>query len=378
MKVGFLSLTDPADKTARSGIIYKSYESLIACAESHWVRITKPENLATKIYAKYVYELARLKKKNYSLELTSFMSKQYAKHTDMETLNKMDILFAPMASTFIANLPTDKKIVYLSDATFHSLHEYYDVYSNFMDFNIREANEIERKALGKSDHIITTSEWAKKSMINDYNVPAERISILEFGANVYEKDLVFERKPSDQLRLLFLGVEWNRKGGDIAVAAVTALNEKFGIPSVLRIVGVSTPERHHQNKYLEMVGFLNKNKPEDYQKLMYNLQQSDVLILPTNAETAGIAFSEASAFGLPIFTHNTGGIGNYVLDGVNGYKLPIGSTGEDFAAKITEVIKSKQVPQLSSQARELFRTRLNWGRWSDEFKKIFSAYSAGF
>lgn len=375
MKVGFLSLTDPADKTARSGIIYKSYESLIAMAEAHWVRIKKPETLPVKIFTKGVYELGRLKKKNYSLELTDFMSRQYAKHTDMDTLKKMDILFAPMAAPFVANLPTDKKIVYLSDATFNSLHGYYDVYSNFMQFNIRQANEIERKTLGKSDQIITTSEWAKKSMINDYGVPAEKINILEFGANVYQKDLQFERKPSDKLRILFLGVEWDRKGGNLAIDTINALNEKLGIPAVLRIVGVATPERFHNNPYIEMVGFLNKNKPEDYQRLMYNLQQSDILLLPTQAETAGIAFSEASAFGLPIFTHNTGGIGNYVLDGVNGYKLELGSTGTDFAESIAALLASGKIPQFQEQARELYRTRLNWERWSDGFKKIFASYS---
>ncbi len=375
MKVGFLSLTDPADKTARSGIIYKSYESLIAMAEAHWVRIRKPENLSVKIFTKGVYELARLKKKNYSLELTDFMSRQYARHTDMDTLKKMDILFAPMAAPFVANLPTDKKIVYLSDATFNSLHGYYDVYSNFMPFNIKQANEIERKTLGKSDHVITTSEWAKNSMINDYGVTAEKISILEFGANVYKKDLDFERKPSDKLRILFLGVEWDRKGGNLAIDTINAINEKMGIPAVLRIVGVPTPERFRNNPYIEMVGFLNKNKPEDYQKLMFNLQQSDILLLPTQAETAGIAFSEASAFGLPIFTHNTGGIGNYVLDGVNGYKLPIGSTGEDFAKAIIALVKSGKIPVFADQARELYRTKLNWERWSDGFKKIFTAYA---
>jgi glycosyltransferase involved in cell wall biosynthesis len=303
------------------------------------------------------------------------MSQQYAKHTDMDTLKKMDILFAPMAAPFVANLETDKKIVYLSDATFNSLHGYYDVYSNFMDFNVRQANEIERKTLGKSDQIITTSEWAKKSMINDYGVSPEKINILEFGANVYQKDLQFERKPSDKLRILFLGVEWDRKGGNLAIDTINALNEKLHIPAVLRIVGVATPERFHKNPYIEMVGFLNKNKPEDYQKLMYNLQQSDILLLPTQAETAGIAFSEASAFGLPIFTHNTGGIGNYVLDGVNGYKLELGSTGTDFAEAIAALLASGKIPQFQEQARELYRTRLNWERWSEGFKKIFAAYT---
>ena len=53
------------------------------------------------------------------------------------------------------------------------------------------------------------------------------------------------------------------------------------------------------------------------------MSSSDILLLPTQAECAGIVFVEASAYSMPIFTHDTGGISNYVINGINGYRLPL-------------------------------------------------------
>lgn len=37
------------------------------------------------------------------------------------------------------------------------------------------------------------------------------------------------------------------------------------------------------------------------------------------------------------FTYNTGGVPNYVENGKNGYMLPIGSSGQEFGKKSTNV-----------------------------------------
>lgn len=43
------------------------------------------------------------------------------------------------------------------------------------------------------------------------------------------------------------------------------------------------------------------------------------LLLPTIAECAGIVFAEASGYGIPSITYDTGGVGTYVIDGINGF-----------------------------------------------------------
>ncbi len=117
-------------------------------------------------------------------------------------------------------------------------------------------------------------------------------------------------------------------------------------------------------------GFLNKNDALQYQEYINIIKKSHIFLLPTKAECAGIVFSEASAYGLPIFTYNTGGIGDYVKDGVNGYKLPLGSPGENFANIIDRCIKRNELKHLLEGGIELFKTDLSWNAWSEKFKSM--------
>lgn len=106
------------------------------------------------------------------------------------------------------------------------------------------------------------------------------------------------------------------------------------------------------------------------EKYIDTIRQSHIFLLPTRAECAGIVFSESSAYGLPIFTYNTGGIGNYVIDGINGYKLPLTAKGKEFADKIEESLKNNEFEKLGQGGIKLFNEKLNWHSWAESFKKI--------
>ena len=100
------------------------------------------------------------------------------------------------------------------------------------------------------------------------------------------------------------------------------------------------------------------------------ITESDFLLVPTMAEAAGIMFCEASAFGLPSFTHHVGGTPDYVVNGVNGYGFPLGTTAKEFADKIKECIRSGELDKMRATSRQFYEERLNWRKWSEEFKKI--------
>ena len=74
-------------------------------------------------------------------------------------------------------------------------------------------------------------------------------------------------------------------------------------------------------------------------------------------------FCEASAFGLPLITTNTGGIPTIVEDGVNGYKLPLEATGREFAKKIIEVYSNTALyNKMRISSRNKFDEVLNWDK----------------
>lgn len=284
-------------------------------------------------------------------------------------IENCDVLFAPFASTALYSLKTDKPIIYLSDTTFSAMVDYY--YKGIASWNIKQANKIEKKALTKAAIVILSSEWAKQSAQSDYDIPNSKIRVLEFGANIDEKNIIpHQYSYNNHLNILFLGIDWIRKGGDIAVEATKYLNDN-GIPSTLHIVGIRNLDNNIVNlPFVKNYGFLNKNNPDNYNQLVSIIQQSHCLLLPTKAECSAIAFCESSANGLPIFTYNTGGVSNYVENGKNGYMLPIGSSGHEFGKKISECFQSGELEKMSKTAVDVYNKKLNWTVWGYKFENI--------
>ena len=216
------------------------------------------------------------------------------------------------------------------------------------------------------------SDWNKNSAINDYEIDRNKISVVPCGANLdsipARADLNFET--SGQCRLLFLGVEWDRKGGDIALETFHLLKKK-GINPHLHVIGCVPPHDLSNEKKITVIPFLDKNKKEDFQQLHTIFLATDFLLLPTRAECAGVVFNEASAYGIPSITTDTGGVNTYVKSEINGFTFPLAANAEVYAEKIDQLLADKQAFQhLKLSARKYYDETLNWDVWGQQFQQI--------
>jgi len=279
------------------------------------------------------------------------------------------VLFAPMQSGALFYLETAKPIVYFSDATFHLMIDYY--WFNLSKRDIDEGELIEKTAIGKATALVYPCHWAAESAVKDYGKPIDKISLAYFGPNLDIDKIVPHKFSFDgHLDLLFVGVDWKRKGGDIAVGACKWLNEN-GVDATLHIVGIKSLNPAISSlPYVVDYGLLNKNSDDDYSKLMSLYNLADCFILPTLAECTGVSFCEASAYGLPCFSHDTGGVSDYVIDGENGCLLPLVSSGEDFGRKIKACLESGEMERFSQGAVKVARERLTWDRWRDILSEV--------
>lgn len=374
-KIGILSNINPKDRKGSSGTIFKISETLEKLGyEIIWIEVKI--NIVFKIFNK----LNNLKNRFFSKKDFFHQSKLSALlinlFIDKKIINSVDLIFAPFSSTALYYLKTEKKIIYLSDATFAAMLDYYPEFSNLTQKSIREGNLIEKTAMNKASAIILSSDWAKDSAIKDYGIKEEKINVIEFGANLDEDDIQINKaKKSGELNMLFLGVDWERKGGAIALDACKYINNN-GLKCTLNIVGIKNLDCNIESlDYLNNIGFLNKNDKSQYGKLIETIQYCDCLLLPTKAECSAIAFAESSAFGLPIFSHHTGGISNYVEDGINGYLLALGSSGNDFGDKIIDCYNSGELEQMSAKAIDLYQSKLNWAVWGKRTKEVLDQMS---
>lgn len=375
MKIGFIQFHDPMDRRASSGTPYKMAEALrMAGNEVVWVKASK--NVPYRTYSKVMKFWNGMSRAKVNVSHSSFGSSLLSMSLDRSIIDSCDILFAPFASECLYKLKTDRPIVYLSDATFGIMAGYY--YKNLSPCSVRQGNKVEQVAVDKAAEVIVSSDWAAESVVKDYHKDPSKVHVLEFGANVDEKDIapkVFEY--DGHLDILFLGVDWDRKGGGIAVDAARWLNGN-DVPTTLHIVGIKNLAPEVQAlPFVDNHGNLNKNIPEEYQKLVEVMRKCHCLLLPTLAECAGIAFCESCANGLPIFSHRTGGVSDYVHDGENGYLLPSPSSGEDFGRKIKSSLESGEMARMSETAKHLYRSKFNWKVWAEKMMVIMSALDKG-
>ena len=375
MKIAYISQFAPDDRRASSGTNYKVVEQLGKMGDITWFPIRTP-----KIYR--VFELASKAlakicgRKIYFL-YTKLGCNLFARNQkiSIDELNKCDVIFAFFNATPFWTITTSKPIVYLTDATYPAMIDYYPPFCNLFNFNKNGGGYyIEECLFDKFTSILCASDWARVSAIEDLHQSSDKVRCIEFGANIDNQDVVEHTfNYTDHLHVLFLGVDWVRKGGEIAVKTCRLLNGN-GIKTTLHVVGIKNLDNKICNlPFVDNVGFLDKNIQQEYRLLLKIISRCHLLLLPTNAECAGIAFGEASAFGLPVFTYKTGGVANYVIDGENGYALSITSTEKEFYEKIKACIETKTLEKLSYKSALLYKNKLNWNRWGNEVRSLFNS-----
>ena len=379
MKIALLTMRrDPEDRRSWrswSGIVYYTAQALQKhCGDVSYCRPALPcqkEELIARIMQK---SSRTVLKKTYTPRI--YLAKRYAKAgTRWLASQSFDLIVAPDGVLDIAFLETDIPIVLIAGgATYGLLLDYYPSYSNLLKRSIDEIQTLQALALKKSSAAIYSSTWGARSAIEDYGADPAKIHVVPMGANLDEipgREVALARKPSGHCRLLFLGVEWERKGGDIAFETLLKL-EELGISAELIVCGC-TPPRGFAHERMKVIPFLNKNDKTQYRELERLFMESDFLLVPTRADAFGLVFCEASAFGLPVISTSTGGVPEAVRDGENGFLLPYDARGAAYAEVIASVYRdSNRYAQLVRTSREAFETRLNWDAWGAAVKPILT------
>jgi glycosyltransferase involved in cell wall biosynthesis len=177
--------------------------------------------------------------------------------------------------------------------------------------------QLERQAYHDAALVMTASSHVADSLVKDYGLPRAQTQTVLIGANA---------KPTQSLssvhnpvqRILFVGIDWERKGGPELVEAFLTLLERF--PNAhLTVVGAS-PQLDHPN--ITVVGKVAIDKIGRF------IADSTIFCMPSRLEPMGIAPIEAAQHGLPVVATRTGGLTDSVIDGETGFLVPVGDVGE--------------------------------------------------
>jgi glycosyltransferase involved in cell wall biosynthesis len=262
----------------------------------------------------------------------------------------------------ISKLNRPEPITYWSDAVWDSMTNYY-FFDPPQSFSAKWRVH-EHQAVRRAAHAVYASDWAAKGATEHYGVDDKKLAVIPFGPNLdinHDRSAVesaIATRRRDCCVLLFLGVDWKRKGGSIAIQTARLLNER-GLKTELIVAGCRVP--CEKPRFVKELGYISKRTPQGRHQLSDLLRTSNFLIFPTRAECAGVIFSEASAFGLPIITTDTGGIATYVRQGVNGIRIPLTASAETYADEIWRLFYDRTAYRSMALAGwEEYRQRLNW------------------
>lgn len=368
MKIAFLTYGDPLDRKEWSGTIHSEYQQLSKYYDVEPIIVKLDPALLKLVRTKERIKYIFTRKTYIPIYSSQRLLKQAAK-TIMPRLSEFDLIFAAATSTVLPFVQTDKPIVYMSDAVFDLMLDYY--FFNLNSLNIKNGRLYERYAIQMSAASIFASDWAKSGAIKYYNADPDKCYVLPLGANTDDMRRDKPRTLDKVINILFIGADWKRKGGDLAVQTLQELNSRNTHHEyTLYLIG-GKPDYEISDPHIHIYGFLDKNKEDDREKFYRVLENADVFLLPTVAECAGIAFSEASAMGLPVVTHDTGGIAAYVHNGFNGITLPLSATAADFADNLQSIVESQdRYSYFSNNAISLSKTSLNWDKWGEQAKAI--------
>jgi len=307
-----------------------------------------------------------LQGKRYLRHCESKLLKSYARQLEQHLAeHSIDIVFSP-STWMLAYLETDLPVVFWTDACFAGMLDFYGAFTQVAPPSIKAGHVAEQAALDRCARAIYSSDWAAQMALQHYQVASEKISIVPFGGNLLEPPTIEEARAGvrardmSQCNLLLVGVDWKRKGADIAVEAVEALNAA-GVNARLTVVGCKPPDSCRLPAGVEVIPFIGKDTIEDRQRLGEIFKRSHFFIMPSRAEAFGLVFAEASAFGVPCLATKVGGIPSAVVDDINGRLFPLEAHGAEYADYILKYMRNPdRYHQLALRTAEDGAARLSW------------------
>lgn len=253
---------------------------------------------------------------------------------------------------------TKQTYIFIDESVDHVLWMYDnqpDVFwkSNFADVNKRylrkrriQQNEYFRKCAG----IFTLCHWLVDDLVNRTGISAEKVHYAGSGINVDVEKIDDSLKQGN--KILFVGKNFNRKGGFHVVEAFKELLKKM--PNAELYVAGPTENPISENiAGYHFLGSCNRNQLND----LYN--KCDVFAMPSYFEAFGIVFVEALTFGLPCLVRRCQDM-PYIIDhGKTGFVIDDDNVHVT-ANYLFTMLNDETFKQNVVSQREFFRSYYSW------------------
>ncbi len=206
--------------------------------------------------------------------------------------------------------------------------------------------------------VFTFSEFARRSVIDDYGDAPEHVVSVGGGANQLLEDL--GEKDYSTPRALFVGVDFERKGGSVLLDAWPRVRER--VPDAeLIVAGPRGEPPADLPPGVDWIGWVDRAGLAELYK------SASVFVLPSTFDPCPNVFREAMGYGLPCVGTICCAIPEIVDDGVTGRLVPIRES-EPLAEALAELLSDPA--RAAAMGRAAHVNVLQEGRWSDVVDRL--------
>jgi len=172
---------------------------------------------------------------------------------------------------------------------------------------------INREVFHTALRLVAWSEWARDSLVADYGVPGDRITVIPPGASdsyltLGDERMKGGREPDTErpVRLLFVGNDFERKGGPLLLESIRAIRTRRRF-EVHVVTARAIPETR------DVIVYHGVTPNSDSLRQLF--RDADIFVLPSLGECLAIALMEAAAAGLPVVATNVGAMAEAAMPG---------------------------------------------------------------
>jgi glycosyltransferase involved in cell wall biosynthesis len=215
---------------------------------------------------------------------------------------------------------------------------------------------LNRDCFQKAQHLVAWSEWAKGGLVDGYQVPPDKVTVIPPGVNINEWQIERpENGSKDKLKILFVGGNLERKGGLILLDAFRELRAQGCTNRDGQPIEIELHLATRDQIPPEAGVFVYNNMQPNSDPLKELYAQSDIFCLPTYGDCLPMVLSEAGASGMPLVSTDVAAIPEIVQEGKTGFLVPTGDTAA-LTAELRKVITDGDLRmRMGRQASEVVR-----------------------
>lgn len=216
------------------------------------------------------------------------------------------------------------------------------------------------------DHIVSPSEFEAKTLVRQFGIGSDKISVIPHGVDVINTEKPPKRE--DKIRILYSGYLIKRKRVDYIVESLRSLAHDFGVEEVVLTVIGDGPEKKRLLKLAEKSRVMDKIEWKPFlprEELIDEIRNADVFLLLSESEAYGIIVAEALALGTPVIVTKRAALEEFLNEpGCFGVEYP--PNPREVAELILKIVnRGVKVGPFSNKIR-------TWDEIVREYEKIYT------